>query len=224
MAILTMTDVGNLVKKMNKTYQPAGKCSAAADLPHMQLLVDKLRSYTDQVQEEAESNGYAWISSSIFTPAATDSENMGQWITDMANWRERLAGYQSALDQATILDGIDSCRELYPTVIGPLLDGNYSDALSTAGIVNPAVPTVNDVAYPYMLGNQIAVWQEFQKKNFAALVGYMIDEGKRVARAAGRAVRKGAPSALMIGAGIAVAAVGVGWAAGELKKGKGRTR
>lgn len=222
MGTLTSTDVGALVRKMNKVFQPAGKCSAVADAPHMQELIDKLRDYTNQVQEEADSNGYAWISSSIFTPALTDSENMGQWITDMANWRERLSGYQAALEQAEVTDGVDSCREIYGTVVGPLLDGVFSDALSTAGIVNPAVPSVPDVAYPYMLGNQVAVWQEFQKQNFAALIGYFVEEGKRVMKTIARGVKRGAPSALMVGAGVGLAAIGIGWAIGQAKKGGGR--
>lgn len=215
--MLTMTDVGNLVRKMNKVYQPKGKCSVVADRNHMQDLVDKLRSYTDQVQEEADSNGYAWISSSIFTPALSDAENMGQWITDMANWRERLAGYQSALDSAQYDEGIKSCDEIYGTVIGPLLDGNYSDAISTAGIVNPNVPTVNDVAFPYMLGNQVAVWQEFQRKNFEALINSFVEEGRRFGRKVARAGRRAAPSILAVGAGVAIGALAVGWAAGQIK-------
>lgn len=215
---LTTVDIGKLVKKMNKVYQPAGRCAELTDKPHMQLLINRLRSYTNQVQEEADSNGYAWVSSSLFTPALTEGATMGQWISDMANWRERLAGYQAALDSADVEYGLESCRELYGPVVGPLMSGNYSDATVTSGIVNPRVPSVPDVAMPYTLGNQVKVWQDFQRQNFEALINIIIDEGRRLGRKVARAARRAAPSIGIIGVGVAVAAVGIGWAAGEIKK------
>ena len=206
MGILTVQDVGEHVKAMNALYQPDGKCSAIADRPHMLDLVGQLRSYTDQVQEEADRLGL------------TDDTNVAQWALDLARWRERLAAYQSALDDATKVAGTTSCVEIYSTVVGPLLDGDFSGAISTAGIVNPAVPSVPDVATPYMLGNQVVTYREFQAENFEALIGYFIDEAKNLGRRVAKAAKKAAPSFLMIGAGLVLGAIAIGYVGGAVHK------
>ena len=204
---LTIADVGDLVKHLNKLYQPKGGCSALADKTGMQLLVMRLRNYTDQVQEEAEEAGLS------------DETNVAQWAIDMANWRQRLAGYHTAIDEAVEDPGIASCEELYPTVVGPLLDGVFAGAKSTAGIADPSTPTVNDVATPYMLGNQVVVYREFQRQRFQALIDYFVDEAKALAKKVARAARKAAPNILMIGFGVGLAALGISWAIKETSKG-----
>lgn len=207
MGTLKATDVGNLVSKMNLLYQPSGKCSPITDKPHMQDLVDLLRGYSDQVQGEADENGLS------------EDMNVAQWATDMASWRDRLGGYQAALDAATHESGMLSCEELYPTVVGPILDGKFAGALSTAGISNPAVVTVPDIAAPYMLGNQVLVYGEFQAQNFEALINYFIDEAKSVAKKVGKAAKMAAPSLLKIGVGLVLGVGAVSYALGSAKKG-----
>ncbi len=207
MAQLTTTDVGENMKRLNALYQPEGRCSKVADKPHMQDLVNRLRSYTDQVQAEADRQGLS------------GDANVAQWATDMQAWRVRLASYQQALDEATVRSGIKSCEEIYPTVVGPLLDGVFVGAKSTEGIMNPAVATVQDVSMPYMLGNQVLVYQDFQSDNFRALVDYFVEEAKRVGKKVAKAAKKAAPNVLMIGLGVAVGAAGVGYLIGEVKRG-----
>lgn len=208
MGILTTKDVGALVKKANKLYQPKGKCSRLADRPHMQLLVTRLRSYTEQVQAEADRLGLV------------EDENVAQWATDMAYWRQRLAAYQEALDAAVKPSGRPSCEEIYDTVVGPLLNGNFTKASAdgTAGIVNPAVRTVPDVAVAYMLGNQVVVYREFQAENFAALMGYFIESAKELGKKVAKAAKSAAPSVLAIGVGLALGAVALNHVAGTVKK------
>ncbi len=207
MAKLTQQDVGDILKRMNALYQPEGRCSTVADKPHLQDLVNRLRSYTDQVQGEADRQGLS------------EDSNVAQWATDMQSWRVRLASYQQALDEAVQPKGMASCEELYPTVVGPLLDGVFAGAKSTEGIVNPAVATVPDISTPYMLGNQVLVYQEFQADNFRALVDYFVEEAKNVGRKIRKAAKKAAPSVMMIGIGIALGAAGIGYLASEAKKG-----
>lgn len=206
MGTLTTSDVGEKVRAMNALYQPDGRCSSVADRPHMQDLVDRLRNYTDQVQSEADRLGLV------------DDENVAQWATDLAHWRERLAGYQMALDDAEKTSGKASCEEIYGSVVGPLLDGNFADARNSSGILNPAVPTVPDIATPYMLGNQVVTYREFQAENFDALIGYFLEEAKRVGKRIKKAAKKAAPSVLQIGVGLALGALAVGYIAGEVKK------
>jgi hypothetical protein len=206
MGTLTQTDVGEKVKAMNAVYQPDGRCSSVADRPHMQALIERLRNYTDQVQSEADRLGLV------------DDENVAQWALDMAHWRERLAGYQQALDVAVKTAGEASCEEIYGSVVGPLLDGNFAAAVNTSGIVNPEVPSPPDIATPYMLGNQVVTYREFQAQNFDALIGYFIDEAKNLAKKAGKIAKRSAPSVLAIGAGLALGALALGYLSGQVQK------
>jgi hypothetical protein len=199
-------DVGEILKRMNALYQPEGRCSKVADKPHLQDLANRLRSYTDQVQAEADRQGLG------------DDANVAQWATDMQSWRVRLASYQQALDEATQPRGMPSCEELYPTVVGPLLDGVFSGAKSTEGILNPAVATVPDISTPYMLGNQVLVYRDFQADNFKALVDYFVDEAKRVGKKIAKTAKRSAPSVLMVGLGVALGAAGIGYLVSEAKK------
>ncbi len=211
MPTLAQTDVGAVVRSMNDLYQPDGRCSKIADRSMMQLLINSLRGYTDVVEAKAVSEGL------------TTDTVQAQWMKDMANWRLRLASYQAGVS-ASVSPALTlaSCEEIYPTVVGPLLDGVYSGSPVTDGIVNPAKPTVPDVAMPYMLGNQVIVYGEFQSQNFGALVGYFTEEGERVMASLGgaakRALKVAAPSVLMIGIGIAIAAVAVTYMKKELMK------
>lgn len=206
MATLTTKDVGALVKKMNALYQPKGKCSPIADRPHMQAVVNKLYSYTTQVQDEADRLGLV------------DDEYVAQWASDMAHWRERLASYQAAINHATQPAGRVSCEELYGTVVGPLLDGNFTKATVTAGIMSPAVRSIPDVATPYMLGNQVIIYREFQADNFAAFIRFFIDEAKALGKKIAKAAKSAAPSVLAIGAGLALGALAVTYVASEVNK------
>lgn len=210
MGVLTTTNVGKLVADLNKLYQPKGKCSLVTNGATMQLLVNRLETYTRQVQDEATLQGLQF------------DTNVAQWATDMANWRQRLGAYQQELIDTKKPDGVATCTELYDGLVGPLLDGNFASAKSTAGIANPAVPTVPDVATPYMLGNQVIVYREFQAENFAALIEYMKNEAKALAKAAGRVARRAAPNILMIGVGVAIAALAIGRASEQIGKARSK--
>lgn len=194
MGVLTASDVAKHVKAMNNLYQPDGRCSAIADRPHMRALVARLSDYTDQVEEEANRLGLV------------DDLNVAQWAIDLASWRERLASYQQSLEEETGTTGHASCEELYDTVVGPLLDGNYAKAPVTSGIMNPAVRSVPDVATPYMLGNQVVTYREFQAQNFEALIGYFVDEARALRERVVSATKSAAPSILAIGVGLALGA------------------
>lgn len=177
--MLTQTDVGRLTKELNQVYQPggAGTCSGAADKKHMLALVDKLDKYTDEVIAAAEKEGL------------TEDENAAQWGGDMGNWVARLTAMRNVLDDPSIpMTGADSCKAIYDDVVGPLLDGNHSKAGETAGIVNPEVKTYPDLATPYILGNGVLEFRKFQKERFKALIGYMLEEAKKVVKTIKKAV------------------------------------
>lgn len=178
MAELTMQDVGAIVKRLSDAFINHGKKGVCvADKKNMTRMVQNLSDYTDEVQRTAEegAGGLAGMFLDAFGGGTP-----GQWTLDMARWRERLAGYQSALEAAKHRTGPESCKELVPGVIEPLLLGWYQEG--TPGILNPKVQTVPDVATPYMLGNQILTLHEFAKDNFDRFVSDMIKNAKRLVK------------------------------------------
>lgn len=197
MGALTQTDIGAQVKKMNALFQPDGKCSALADKKSMLWLVERLRVQTNLTQEAADREGMA------------EDVNQVQWALDMAHWRERLAGYDEALAEASVPSGIASCEELYPTVVGPLLDGRFEGALNTSGIMDPSVHSFPDLSFPFMLGNMVLVYEEFQSQWFSALLKAFYDSAVSLKREAERTLKAAAPNVLAIGIGIGIGAWGL---------------
>lgn len=209
MPALTRTDVGEIVRKFNDTYQPKGVCAATPR--RMKKLLDELEEYTDEVQWARNKYKALGIASIAIGPGAIavsellggGDVDVGQWRRDMANWQYRLAEYQRILDEVpdSMMDTPEGCRAIYPMVTAPLLDGIWyqvmpgvvlSDAekqtMSEGTSHCPAgEETCTDVAYrdpeigdhppghsrpkvpdaisPFTLGNQIIVYQDFQKEN-----------------------------------------------------------
>lgn len=209
MPALTITNVGDILRKFNATYQPKGVCAATP--AKMKLLLDQLEEYTDEVQWARNKYKALGVASIALGPTGIAvSELLGggdvdvaQWRRDMANWQYRLAEYQRVLDNipSDRMNTAEGCREIYPLVTAPLLDGIWYEVLPGVVLSNEekqriregtrhcpeGVETCTDIAYrdpetgdhppghsnpkppdaitPFSLGNQIVVYQDFQKEN-----------------------------------------------------------
>ncbi len=195
MAKLTTTDVGREVAKANEFYQPAdGRCVATPR--QLRALLDRLDAKTSDVQAEADDNGIV------------SDQNVAQWASDMAAWQTRLQRYYDALDQVPAADADTEagCHAAYKYVAAPLLDGIWYERLP--GIVlnaeeiarigsgtghpdldvttpghpeghsNPKPP---DVATPFMLGNQVVVYGDWQDEMWSLFWSDVIENAKKLA-------------------------------------------
>lgn len=192
---ITPQDVGDIVKKMNAMYQPPdGRCAATPK--QMDFLVKKLEAYTTEVQKQRYGwdPDLGWINRIDISWGSAS-----QWANDMAHWQTRLARYREVLDDVpnSEWETVAGCKAIYSLVTAPLLDGIFyeefpginlnniereriqsgrghppADVLDVAtrdhpgGHSNPKPP---DVATPYMLGNGILIFQEFQRENLTRL-------------------------------------------------------
>lgn len=214
MTALTITDVGHLVRELNTSLQPPGKCAATP--ARVKQLLERLQDYTDEVQWARNKYRALGIASIAFGPAGiAASELLGggdvdvaQWRHDMATWQFRLADYQRAMDNvpAEQMNTLEGCRSIYTTVTAPLLDGIwyqqmpgiamsdadkatirdgtrhcppgvdvcedivYRDPVTGDHPPGHSSPKVPDVISPFTLGNQIVVYQDFQKENLRRLI------------------------------------------------------
>lgn len=173
MTALTHEDVGVITKRLNDMFEKrVGDkvviCDpkSRADKRRLAPVVQKLSDYTDLVQQAASEGpgGLAEVWLDVFGGGGSP----GQWTLDMSRWRERLAAYQFALDNAKFESGLESCAELKDTVTLPLIMGWYQPG--TPGIANPEVRSYGDAATPFILGNGITVYHEFAKENFDRFV------------------------------------------------------
>lgn len=165
MTILTHQQIDKIVKEAGSRFLHQQTC--VANKPNMLELVDRLDEYTDEVAEKADEFGL------------TTDTSMQQWNQDYNNLLLRLADYRRALNAAKHDSGKESCEELRASVNEPLLVGWYQDG--TPGIVNPKLQTVADVATPYILGNQVLVYQEHQQERLERLIKdlLLVDEEAR---------------------------------------------
>lgn len=66
--------------------------------------------------------------------------------TTLARWKQRLAIYRVALDQAVATTGRDAPSDaLWTNVTAPLMQGIYPPSFGAAGIINPLAPSKPDV-------------------------------------------------------------------------------
>lgn len=214
MPALTLQDVSDLMRDFNATYQPPGVCYATPR--RIKALLDRLEEYTSEVQWARNKYKALGIASIAFGPAGVGvaqllgggDVDVAQWRQDMATWQFRLAEYQRLVDAIPQdeWDSVEACRELYPLVTAPLLDGIWYQELP--GIVLSSeekqrisdgtrhcpsdVETCVDIKYripeagdhppghsnpkppdsmtPFSLGNQIIVYQDFQRENARRLL------------------------------------------------------
>ncbi len=192
-------DVGKIVRRATDALlAPDGKGICRADKRRMSKLVDGLSSYTDKVMLGAFSSG-------VFQPNAIMTDDSlwptpSQWARDLSAWAERLRGYQDALERASNDTGKASCTEIAESVTGPLLLGWYLPG--TPGIVNPAVQTVPDVVTPFMLGNQLIEYRDWQFERLRLLIKDIVSNAKKLAK---KAVRGAKIGGVILGAGLIIA-------------------
>jgi hypothetical protein len=159
--------------------------------------------------------------------------DVAQWRRDMANWQYRLAEYQSVLDSVPEdqLDTAAGCDQIYALVTAPLLDGIWYEELPgvvlsqeektrimmgaghpqtdvtgdhPGGHSNPKPP---DAITPFSLGNQIIIYQDFQRENAERFFEDLLNNAKKL----------GTPddwpwwvkAALVTGAGVIVGIAGL---------------
>lgn len=212
MAALTQTKIDELVNEMNQRYQPSdGRCLATP--AQMNLLLDKLEAYTEEVQEVASEEGL------------DDDTNVAQWSLDMAAWQQRMAHYRSELDEVPRAQWHTSqgCEAIYQQVTAPLLDGVFYEILP--GIVlseeekasilagGPSNPKPNDVITPFTLGNQVLVYQQHQAERARKFWEDLLNEANALAKKAKKAVQQAGKLALPWGVALigVAAVVGVGY-------------
>ena len=251
MPALTITDVGELMQRLNATYQPTGVCAATPR--KMKGLLESLQEYTDEVQWARNKYRILGIASIAFGPAGIAvSELLGggdvdvaQWRRDMSNWQYRLAEYQRVIDEVPSdqMDTAEGCREIYPLVTAPLLDGIWYTVMPGVVLSNAEKATMRegvshcprgettctDIVYripeendhppghsrpkppdaitPFSLGNQIKIYQDFQKENAERFFQEIIERARK-------AVTPDewpwwAKAAIVVGAGMAVGLVGL---------------
>lgn len=227
---VTQTDIAQLVADKNAIFQPEGPRIPGdpryQDRPTnatpraMKLLLDELKTYTEEVRREAQRSGL------------DQDGNVAQWDADMTAWQQRLNHYYEVLRrvdpaQADTLQGAD---EIYFAVTSPLLDGVYYEVLpgtnlSTAekermkqgppaGFSNPKP---NDIYMPFSLGNQVLEYKEHQRERWDQLwkdVGDGLANIPKAVQQAGWAV---APWLIGIGVAVASGAVAGGIIYGIIK-------
>ncbi len=197
---LHRADVGKIVRRATDGLlgvDAKGNCKA--DKRRMSKLVDGLSAYTDKVV------GGGVFASGVFNPSAIMTDDSlwptpSQWARDLSAWNERLLGYKAALAAAKDETGKASCLEIFPTVIEPLLLGWYQPG--TPGIVNPAVQTIPDIVTPFMLGNQLIEFRDWQFKRLRLLIDDIVANAKKIAKKAAKGAQLGG---LIIGAGLIIA-------------------
>lgn len=147
MTTVTHTKLDQIVKEAGHRFLHQPTC--IANKRNMLELVERLEEYTDEVAEKADEYGM------------TTDANVAQWNRDYNNWLLRISRYRHALEAAKFESGNDSCEELRVPVNEPLLVGWYP--AGTPGIQNTDQQTIADVATPFILGNQVLVYQEHQQ-------------------------------------------------------------
>lgn len=183
MATVSQTDVSREVTRANETFQPAdGRCLATPAA--LRPLLERLYDYTEEVRKEADRHGLG------------SDTNVAQWARDMSTWEFRLAEYFEALDRVPMSerDTVVGCETIYETVTAPLLDGIYytqapgivlneeeiARIASGTGHPSGGIPDVTtlghppghsnpkppDVATPFMLGNQVIVYRDWQAERW----------------------------------------------------------
>jgi hypothetical protein len=180
MATLTETEVGKEVARANEIFQPKdGSCAATPRA--MQMLLERLQTYTEEVQAEADSNGI------------DSDKNVAQWAKDMSNWQRRLGDYQQIVEAVPEeqQDTAEGCMAIYTTVTAPLLDGIFytqapgivlnqeevdrirsgaghpgTDVTTRAHEAGHSNAKPPDVATPFSLGNQVLVYKEWQAERW----------------------------------------------------------
>jgi hypothetical protein len=195
MAQLTTTDVGREVAKANDFYQPKdGRCVATP--AQLRALLDRLEQRTSEVQEAADDEGIV------------SDTNVAQWASDMAAWQTRLQRYQDVLDGIPKSDWESDagCHAAYKYVTAPLLDGIYYERLPgivlnseelariASGVDHPALdvttpghpgghsnPKPPDVATPFMLGNQVVTYGQWQDEMWRLFWEDVVANAKKLA-------------------------------------------
>ncbi len=251
MPALTHTDVFDLMHRFNATYQPPGVCAATPR--KMKVLLEELQEYTDEVQFARNKYRALAIAAIALGPAAIavsellggGDVDVGQWRRDMANWQYRLAGYQRVLDGVPPdqMDTAQGCREIYPLVTAPLLDGIWYQIMPGVVLNNAEKATIRsgeghcpkgeerceDIVYripeaadhpgghsspkppdavtPFSLGNQIKIYQDFQKENLDRFIQELIDRTKKLVDPGGWPWW--VKGAIIAGAGMGVGLVGL---------------
>jgi hypothetical protein len=251
MAQLTKNDIDTLMKQMNVRYQPySGECVATPAA--MDLLLQRLRAYTTEVQKAAEREGL------------DEDENVQQWALDMAAWQQRLGHYQAELNSVPESEWYTKkgCEAIYTEVTAPLMDGIWYTILpgislmpeeksrmqsgvghpqldvgrctdaSCKEVVIPDHPPGHsnvkppDVHVPFTLGNQVLVYQQHQRERWEQFWKDLWDETKKM----GEKLQKAGTAALDIGTGLApwilgtVAVVGAGYLYFKYKASKKRPK
>ena len=182
-------DVGKIVRDATAKLLgvgPDGICRA--DKRRMLKLVAGLERYTAEVFAGAAGTVGVFGGSILTDDSLWPSP--AQWARDFSTWQERLAGYRAALEAAKHDSGRESCLEIFDTVTQPLLVGWY--LAGAPGIVNPAVQTVPDVVTPYMLGNQLEVYRDWELERFRLLIDDVVKAAKRIAKKALKGTKLGA--------------------------------
>lgn len=238
MAVLTETNMDTLMKQMNTLYQPySGECKATPAA--MNLLLQRIREYTTEVQKQAQKEGI------------DEDENTQQWALDMAAWQQRLGHYQAELDKVPEEEWhtVAGCEAIYPEVTAPLLDGTWyrplpgmsflpqGKARMQAGTGHPELDTARctdatcekvyipehpgghsnvkapDVHVPFSLGNQVLVYQQHQAERWDLFWSDLWDETLKM----GEKLKKAGAAGLDLGTDLgkwilgAAAVVGAGY-------------
>jgi len=232
MPALTNTDMFDLVTKMNETFQPPGRCAATPR--QMQALLNAMQEYTDEVQLARNKYKALGVAAIALGPGGIAvSELLGggdvdvaQWRSDMTSWQFRLAEYQRLLalyiaQHPNEIDTEAGCEAIYRDITSPLLDGVWYRIMP--GIMyteaekesirggGPSDRSVNDVVTPWMLGNQILTYQDFQRENAIRFFDELIENFKKLAE---DITSPGKwpwwiHGAIIVGAGVAVGLLGL---------------
>lgn len=232
MATLTKKAADQIVQEMNDRYQPMdGRCIATP--LQMRLLIDKLDEYTKEVQKAASEDVGGFTELKL-----SDDTDVLQWSSDMAAWQVRLARYRSVVDAvpAKNQNTAAGCKEIYPFVTAPLLDGIYYEILpgivlsqqskenitSGTGHTSPdinhphpaghSLPGPNDVVTPFSLGNQVLEYKEHQKERFELFWKDLWEEAQNLGGKTKKTLTDvsfgGAPIFVWVAGGAAVVALG----------------
>lgn len=195
---LHRTNVGSIVRDASSKLlgvDARGRCIATPE--RMRRLVDGLSEYTDEVVAKIWTSG-------VFDPLAIMDDDQlwpspSQWNLDLSRWLERLTAYKDALDDAT-KTGQAGCNEIFDAVTQPLLVGWYQPG--TPGIINTNVQTVPDIATPFLLGNQLIEFRDWELERLRLLVKDIVANAKKLVRKVKDRFKFGA---ILVGGGLAIA-------------------
>lgn len=219
-------------KDENGVCQVPGPCVATPR--RVKLLIDELKAYTGEVQAARHRHEALGIAAIAMGPAAiplTDllgggNVDVAQWRSDMTNWQFRLAEYDRMLTQfmaehPSAVDTPAGCEAIYRDITSPLLDGIWYRVMPGVVLSTEEKQRIaqggasnrkpNDVITPWSLGNQIIVYQDFQKENAERFFQELIDRARKIAEDIADPGRwpwwlKGA---IIVGAGVGVGMLGL---------------